>query len=899
MSANGTKVENNQIEILATYKATKLSKLLAVVNDQKSKASKLLDNLKDKKTFLLEKNDAVTVENPSSNSETPISQPKEKVEVLQKQEAKSNVVSDKKKMASNSDENKSDLKVEKNLKQEKSSVSEKKNETVIIRKEGTNTAEIKGPNGETRRIYIPPEKTKPEKKPNSGVQTRVFGNGGYSNNRNQNSRPPYAGQNQNFNNRDNRNGGGNFNSRPNNNGGNNFRPNQKTGANNFVAIQQAQMFPPTKTGNNSLPKRKNSNSNDEKKTFSKRQLLMRTQDKNKGYDIEAGDYVDNKMKMRKQKKGGGYEMVNTVIEKAIITTPSISIKMLSEKIGKTGTEIIKQLFILGIIKTINDGIDFDTASLVASELGIELEYKPDKTFEDTLKEQTLTDDVDELENTVPRSPVITIMGHVDHGKTSLLDYIRKAKIAASEAGGITQHIGAYTVKVQNKSITFLDTPGHEAFTAMRARGAQVTDIAVIVVAADDGLMPQTLEAIDHAKSANVSIIVAINKMDKPTAEPDKVLQQLAGQGVLAEEWGGDVPVVRVSAKTGLGVDNLLENILLLAEIKELRANPNRAAKGTIIEARLDKGRGPIASILVEKGTLKIGDAVVAGTCIGKIRTMHDDKGRAVKVAGPSTPVAVTGFNDVPNAGDIISAVADEKFAKQLVEERKLALANSIGEISRGMSLDDVFSSIKSGNIKDLSLILKADVQGSLEAVKQSLLKLSNEEVKIKIVHGGVGAVKESDIMLANTTQSIIIAFNVRPDANSRALANQFNIDIRTYSIIYDAIEDVQNAINGMLAPQYKEVVSGSAEVRELFKVSKIGTIAGCHVIDGKILRANKVRVLRDGKIIFDGEITSLKHEKDDVKEISKNFDCGILLDGFNDLNQLDIIEGYFMEQIKK
>lgn len=547
------------------------------------------------------------------------------------------------------------------------------------------------------------------------------------------------------------------------------------------------------------------------------------------------------------------------------------------------------------MKTINDSIDFATAELVADEFGIKLEYKPDVTLEDTLTAQLEVDDVEELENLVPRPPVVTIMGHVDHGKTSLLDYIRKSNVTGGEAGGITQHIGAYTVTLNGNPITFLDTPGHEAFTSMRARGAQVTDIAILVVAADDGVMPQTLEAISHAKQAKVPIIVAMNKMDRAGANPDKVLSQLAENGVTPEEWGGDTPVVRVSAKTGMGVEDLLEQILVRAEVEELRANPDRNARGTIIEAKLDKGLGKIATILVQTGTLHVGDNVVAGICTGKIRAMIDDKGRKVKKAGPSMPVSVTGWDDVPEAGDRIDVVADEKFARELAEERKLKLAASQTE-STSVSLNDLFDKISKGELKSVKLIIKADVQGSVEAVKQSLAKLGNEEVNIDIIHAAVGGIKESDVLLAETSNAIIIGFNVRPDNNAKQLAAQKKIDIRFYNIIYNAIEDIEKAVKGMLDPKFKEVVLGSAEVRELFKISGVGTIAGCHVIDGKVVRGAQARLIRNGKVEYTGEIASLRHGKDDVKEMAKNFDCGIMLSNFQDVKVDDVIEAFTMEK---
>ncbi|MDR3216332.1 MAG: translation initiation factor IF-2 [Clostridiaceae bacterium] len=644
------------------------------------------------------------------------------------------------------------------------------------------------------------------------------------------------------------------------------------------------------------PVKKPTNPADDKKSPNKRALIK------KGFIVDAfsSSELDEdgavRVKMRKaQKKNEFIQPQNVRIETAVITTEAVPIKVLSEKIGKTGAEIIKKLFFLGIVKTINENIDFDTADLIASELGVVLEYKPEKTLEDALIESDT--DVDDESVLLTRPPIVTIMGHVDHGKTSLLDYIRHANVALGEAGGITQHIGAYTVVLNDSPITFIDTPGHEAFTAMRARGAQVTDISVLVVAADDGIMPQTIEAINHSKSAGVEIIIAINKIDKNGAMPERIMQQLTEHNLIPEEWGGNVPVVKVSAKTGEGVQTLLENILLVAEVQNLKANPNRAAKGTIIEAKLDKGRGPLATVLVKNGTLRIGDYVVAGVCTGKIRAMFDDKGRSVSEAGPSVPVSVIGFSEVPNAGDSISAVADERFAKQLAEERVLkerALNDTVGT---PFSLDDAFSKIKSGLIKDLNIIIKVDGQGSTDALKQSLVRLSNEEVKINVIHVGVGAVNESDVMLAGVAKAIIIAFNVRPDANAQSIAKQMQIDIRQYRVIYDAIDDVKKAIHGMLAPKYKETVLGSAEVRATFKITGSGTVAGSYVTDGKIVRNAKIRVLRDNVLIYEGEIASLKRLKDDVKEVQKGYECGISISNFNDIKEGDVFEAFLMEQI--
>ena len=729
------------------------------------------------------------------------------------------------------------------------------------------------PNGEIRRIYVPPT-------PKPKVQTRIFGQNGYQAPRGPKTQGQggYQGQK----------------SQGQNQQGGMRRP---SASQNLANV--AQQFPPKPAAQKGKGAKQNSGANTNSNKFDDRTMNKRALLK-KGYIVddrisydEDGEMVVRNYKVNKNRGGGNSATI--VIENAVITTDPVSIKTLSEKIGKSAAEIVKTLFVLGIMKTINDSIDFATAELVADEFGIKLEYKPDVTLEDTLSAQLEVDDEEELDNLVPRPPIVTIMGHVDHGKTSLLDYIRKTNVTGGEAGGITQHIGAYTVTLNGSPITFLDTPGHEAFTAMRARGAQVTDIAILVVAADDGIMPQTLEAISHAKQAKVPIIVALNKMDRPGANPDRVLSQLAENGVTPEEWGGETPVVRVSAKTGMGVEDLLEQILVRAEVEELRANPDRNARGTIIEAKLDKGLGKIATILVQTGTLRVGDNVVAGTCTGKIRAMIDDKGRKVKKAGPSIPVSVTGWDDVPEAGDRIDVVADEKFARELAEERKLKIAASQTE-STSVSLNDLFDKISKGELKSVKLIIKADVQGSVEAVKQSLSKLGNEEVNIDIIHAAVGGIKESDVLLAETSNAIIIGFNVRPDANAKQLAAQKKIDIRFYNIIYNAIEDIEKAVKGMLDPKFQEVVLGSADVRELFKISGVGTIAGCHVTDGKIVRGAQARLIRNGKVEYTGEIASLRHGKDDVKEMAKNFDCGIMLSNFQDIKVDDVIEAFTMEK---
>ena len=586
-----------------------------------------------------------------------------------------------------------------------------------------------------------------------------------------------------------------------------------------------------------------------------------------------------------------------VIEKAVLTTEMVTVKELSEKIGKPAAEIIKKLFILGIMATINQEIDFDTCSLIAGEYGIEVEQQLAKTAEDVLNESV--DEVDSEENMEPRPPVVTIMGHVDHGKTSLLDAIRQSSITEGEAGGITQHIGAYTVTCNGRQITFIDTPGHEAFTSMRARGAQVTDVVILVVAADDGIMPQTVEAINHAKAAGVPIIVAINKMDRDTADPERVKQQLTEYGLVTEEWGGDTICVPVSAKTKQGLDNLLEMVLLQADMLELKANPHRIARGTIIEAELHKGRGPIATVLVQNGTLKIGDPIVAGTAYGRVRAMMDDKGRRVTEAGPSQPVEVLGFSEVPSAGDVMNVAEVDKLSRQVAEERRdKQKAEQLKAMSK-VSLDDLFNQIAEGQMKELNIIVKADVQGSVEAVKQALEKLSNEEVRVKCIHGGVGAITASDIMFASASNAIVIGFNVRPDAMARETAERENVDVRLYRIIYQAIEDMEKAMKGLFAPVFKEVELGRITVRSTFKVSGVGTIAGAYVNSGKVNRNAQVRVVRDGVVIHEGKIASLKRFKDDVKEVSAGFECGIGLENFNDIHEEDVIEAFEMQQVER
>ena len=598
---------------------------------------------------------------------------------------------------------------------------------------------------------------------------------------------------------------------------------------------------------------------------------------------------------KKKLQQGENRVKQKIFDLTDITIPeTITVKDLSAELKKTSGEIIKKLLGYGIMATINNESDFDTAFLIAGEFGVTAHKKEVVTDEDIL----FDDSEDKEEDLKPRPPVIVVMGHVDHGKTSLLDAVRSTNVIEGEAGGITQAIGAYKVEVNGREITFLDTPGHEAFTAMRARGAQITDIAILVVAANDGVMPQTIEAIDHAKAAGIPIIVAINKIDVEGANPDKVKQELAEYGLVSEDWGGDTIFVPISAKKKINIDNLLEMVLLVADMKELKANPNKQAKGVVIEAKLDKSKGPVATMLVQRGTLDIGDTILVGSVIGRIRTMTDDKGHKVKKAGPSTPVEITGLTEVPEAGDTFYEVKDEKTAKHLMERRKRQARDKALKASSRVTLDDLFSQIEKGNLKQLNIIVKADVQGSVEAVKQALEKLSNDEVKVKVIHANVGAITESDVTLANVSNAIIIGFNVRPQPIAKDMADKENVEIKTYSVIYNAIEDVEAAMKGMLDPVFKEVVIGNAEVRQTFKISDVGTIAGCYVTNGKVARNAGVRVLRDNVVIHDGKLISLKRMKDDAKEVAKGFECGIQIENFNDIKEGDIIEAYIMEQVK-
>ncbi len=572
----------------------------------------------------------------------------------------------------------------------------------------------------------------------------------------------------------------------------------------------------------------------------------------------------------------------------------IGVGELATRMKKTGADVVKCLIKNGVMASLSDIIDFDTAAIIAEELGCKVE----KEVIVTIEEKLIDTAEDKEEDLVSRAPVVVVMGHVDHGKTSLLDYIRHSQVAEGEAGGITQHIGAYQVEVKGKPITFLDTPGHEAFTAMRARGAMITDIAILVVAADDGIMPQTVESINHAKAAEIPVIVAINKMDKPEANPDRVKQQLTEYGLVTEEWGGDTICCPISAKTGMGIDNLLEMVALTAEMRELKANPNRSAHGAVIEARLDKGRGPIATLLVQKGTLHQGDVIIAGTAVGRVRAMTDAKGRKINVAGPSVPVEITGMGEVPGAGDDFHAVADERMARELVEQRKHENKMAASAGSQKVTLDDLFSQIQQGELKDLNIIVKADVQGSAEAIKSSLEKLSNEEVRVRVIHCAVGAINESDVMLASTSNAIIVAFNVRPDAVAKESAARNKVDMRMYRVIYDCINEMESAMKGMLSPKFKEVALGSVEVREVYKITGVGIVAGCYVTEGKILRSAQLRLVRDGIVIHEGNVASLQRFKDSVKEVAQGYECGISIEKYSDIKVGDVIEAFMMEQIE-
>ena len=627
--------------------------------------------------------------------------------------------------------------------------------------------------------------------------------------------------------------------------------------------------------------------------FSGGKQKIGNKNKNKAKDKKA---LGNKRRNEEQDKMRRLQL--EIIKKTPLTVKipdEITVGELASRMKKTATELIKVLIKNGVMAAINQTIDFDTAEFVATELGCRVE----REIVVTIEERLIDDHEDTADELIGRSPVVVVMGHVDHGKTSLLDAVRKTNVASGEAGGITQHIGAYTVQINGSPMTFLDTPGHAAFTSMRARGAMCTDIAILVVAADDGIMPQTVEAINHAKAANIPIIVAVNKMDKHGASPDRIMQQLTEYELVPEEWGGDTIICPISAKTGMGIDNLLEMVILTAEMQELKANPNRAAKGTVIEARLDKTRGPIATLLVQNGTLHKGDLIIAGTAVGHVRVMMDDKGRTIQEAGPSIPVEITGLAETPSPGDEFNAVADERMARQLVEQRKQAEKDAAAAMSSKVTLDNLFAKMQEGEMKELKLIVKADVQGSAEAVKASLEKLANEEVRVRVIHAAVGAINESDILLASTSNAIVIGFNVRPDQAAAASAARSNIDMRMYRVIYDAIEEIEAAMKGMLAPKYREAIIGHAEVRQTYKVSAIGSIAGCYVKDGKITRDAQVRVLRDNIVIYEGNLGSLQRFKDSVKEVASNYECGMSIEKFNDIKEGDIFECFVMEEIPR
>ena len=621
-----------------------------------------------------------------------------------------------------------------------------------------------------------------------------------------------------------------------------------------------------------------------------------TKEKIQSKSKQRGQQPSNKRRQEERDKMQRLQLEIARKQQLKVEIPEeISVGELATRMKKSAAEVIKQLMKLGVFASVSEIIDYDTAALVAMELGCKVE----KEVIVTVEERLIDDHEDKPEDLVPRAPVVVVMGHVDHGKTSLLDYIRHANVVSGEAGGITQHIGAYTVEINGSPITFLDTPGHEAFTSMRARGAMVTDIAILVVAADDGIMPQTVESINHAKAANIPVVVAINKMDTVGANPERIKQQLTEYDLVSEEWGGDTIIVPISAKTGMGIEELLENLVVLAEVQELKANPNRAAKGTVIEARLDKGRGPIMTVLVQNGTLKLGDIIIAGTAVGRVRTMINDKGQRVTTAGPSTPVEISGLSEVPSAGDVFNAVNDERMARELAEERRISQSSNAMPGAKKVSLEDLFSQIQAGEMKTLNLIVKADVQGSAEAVKSSLEKISNDEVRVKVIHSAVGAINESDVMLAATSGAIIVGFNVRPDNAARDSAVRSNVDMRMYRVIYDCINEIEAAMKGMLAPKFKEVVIGHAEVRETYKVSKVGTVCGCYCTDGKIQRGCDVRVLRDNIVIHEGSLASLRRFKDDVREVASGYECGMQVEKFNDIKVGDIIECFVMEQIKE
>ena len=833
--------------------------------EEEAEAARKAEEEKAKAEEEAEAKEAETAQEEAKTEEVPEEQPKVEEPVEDEIKVEEPVQEEIKTEEPKEEEKKEEPK----KKPEQKKAEPQKEEYEIVSVSG-NVATVRYADGTEKRIFIGSKNEKPEKAPKGekNTITKTFG--------------PEAGKRP---------------QKPTPQSGDKARPGQKPGQGSTVPVN----YPP-KIDDNKKGNKKNKFSGEEKTIKNEKEKLRKgyvVDTKHRGnYDYEDEDengYVRQR-KVKHQSEAVEKKADNTP-QSCVITTEIVPIKTLSSKTGIAAAEIIKKLFMLGTMKTINDNIDIETAQLIATEFNIDIEYKPEITTESILSSQQENDDIEELDKLQPRPPIITVMGHVDHGKTSLLDYIRKANVASKEAGGITQAIGAYTVKVDDNIVTFIDTPGHEAFTAMRARGSQVTDIAILVVAADDGIMPQTIESINHAKNAGVRMIVALNKMDRPGANPDRVLQQLSANDVQPAEWGGQVPVVRVSAKTGLGIDELLETITLVADDMNLEANPDRRATGTVIESRLDKGKGPIATILVQKGTLKVGDYVVAGTVYGKIRSMTDDKNKAVKSAGPSIPVSVAGFMEVPAAGDPIIVVENERFAKELVEERRNKL-NKQAESSGATSLADVFAKIKAGELKSLKLIVKADVQGSVEAVCSSLQTLGNDEVKVEIIHKAVGAITDNDINLAVTAKAIIIGFNLNiTDAQINSAA-KIGAEIKRYDVIYDAINDIQLAVKGMLAPKIKEIVNGQAEVRQIFNITGAGVIAGSHVINGLIARGSKARLIRNNETIVHSKIASLKHNKDDVKEIKEGWDCGIQLMNFQDIQVGDIIESYTEEEVR-
>ena len=752
---------------------------------------------------------------------------------------------------------------------------------------------------------------------NNGFQRNNNGNnnGGNYNNRNNN----YNNRNNNFQRNNNGNGYNNGGYNRNNNN-NNFRNNNNNRKlddkgidkkiNNIMAVDIVEKENVIEYSNRAIDKQKSNRQFEEQRTKKQTKKKGRNEDISSGKlrtlkqesklsNVDMFDYYDlSTQRGRRSEKKGKQENRNKqkIFKLTEITIPSvISVKDLAAEMKVTSGDLITKLLNLGVMATINKEIDFDIAYLAASEFGITAKKKDVKTDEEIL----FDDSEDREEDLITRPPVVVVMGHVDHGKTSLLDAVRKTNVIQGEAGGITQHIGAYKVNVNGREITFLDTPGHEAFTSMRARGAQITDIAILVVAANDGVMPQTVEAINHAKAAEIPIIVAVNKMDLPGANIEKVKEGLTEYGLVPEEWGGETIFVPISAKKGEGIDNLLEMVLLQADMLELKANPNKQAKGTVIEARLDKSRGPVTTMLVQRGTLDAGDTIVVGSSIGRIRTMTNDKGKKVKSAGPSTPVEITGLTTVPNAGDTFYEVKDEKTAKHLIERRKVQEREKALNATSMVTLDDLYSQIEQGKLKQLNLIVKADVQGSVEAVKQSLEKLSNEEVRVRVIHSNVGAINETDVTLAKVSNAIVIGFNVRPDPIAKMEAEKDGVEIKLYSVIYNAIEDVESAMKGMLDPEFKEVVIGNAEVRQTFKVSNVGTIAGCYVTDGKIARNSIVRVIRDNVVLHEGKLVSLKRFKDDVKEVAYGYECGVQIENYNDIVEGDVIEAHVMEEIKR